>query len=212
VLKVVIGQPQSGALQPFVDAASSRDDLEVVGVTNSGRETADALRNGRVDALVFPDDWAELCRAIRVSLGLTSATGPSFVVGAQTLTAPLIVKSALYGFDGAVPALSAPSESVGRLVDIAHGSSHLTDEPLVRELGIRSGALARKVSLGDSIDREIADLLATGLTDDHIARVLSTSIQHVRNRIEQLLHSNGLTHRTQLAVLKAALWEAPDFS
>lgn len=54
-------------------------------------------------------------------------------------------------------------------------------------------------------DRHIADLVGIGLTDEEIARVIDRSLQHTRNRIEHLLFSNDLTHRTQLAVIRASL-------
>lgn len=212
VLKLVVSHPTTGPLQSFIDAANGRDDLEVVGVARTGRETVEAIRTTGVDALVFSDDWTELCRAIRVSLGLASGHGPAFIVGADEPNPALIVKSALYGFDGAVPARSHPEVAIPQIFEIADGTRSLVDEPVVRELGIRTGSLSRKVTLDDRLDHEIADLVAAGLPDDDIAVVLRCSVQSVRNRVEHLMNANGLTHRTQLAVLKAAVWEVPDFS
>lgn len=212
VLKLVVSHPAAGPLQSFLDIANGRDDLEVVGVARTGRETVEAIRTTGADALVFSDEWTELCRAIRVSLGLASGHGPAFIVGADEPNPALIVKSALYGFDGAVPARSRPELAIPQILEIANGAHSIAEEPVVRELGIQTGVLAKRVIITDRIDNEIADLVAAGLGDDDIAVITESSIQFVRNRIENLVHVNGLTHRTQLAVLKAASWEVPDFT
>ena len=210
-MKIVVSEPSDGDLGPFLDLTASHRDVAEVSVARTGRETAEAVRSSEFDVLVFPDEWAEMCRAIRVSLGLTAANGPSFVVATDKVTPSLIVKSALYGFEGAVPARVEPAEALSRVIDIARGVNRLDDEPLLGNLGLRPGTLARKISAGDGVDREISDLVAAGLTDADIARVTGLSLQVVRNRVEGLLHANGLTHRTQLAVLRASLWEVPDF-
>lgn len=211
-LKVFVSEPEPGGFSEFIGASSARGDIEIVGVGRTGLELATAIDSGDFDALVFPDAWAEMCRAIRVSSGLSNSTGPSFVVGATTVTSPLIIKSALFGFDGVVPARTSPHDAASRVVDIVAGTFNLANEPLVRELGLRPGALSRKITAEDDTDHGIAELLATGLSDDDIAKVTGHSVQVVRNRIEHMIHANGLEHRTQLAVLKASLWEVPEFS
>lgn len=212
MVRLCVSESEAGALQSFIQAAGSSGSIEVVGVARSGRETADAVRAGDIDALLFPDEWSELCRAIRVSVGVSRETGPSFIVGATDVSSPLLVKAALYGFEGATAAKSDPAGSLAQIADIVAGTRSLTDEPVVRELGLAVGALAREVAMDDENDREIADLVASGLPDADIARIMSVPLQRVRKRIEHLLHENGLTYRTQLAVLRAAVWKVPDFS
>jgi DNA-binding NarL/FixJ family response regulator len=58
----------------------------------------------------------------------------------------------------------------------------------------------------------VADLIASGLTDSDIAETLSLPLQTVRNRVEALLTSNELSHRTQLAILQVTGWKIPDFA
>lgn len=71
------------------------------------------------------------------------------------------------------------------------------------------GLLARELVFRDSNDRLVSDLVATGLTDDDMALAMGWTIQKVRNQIEHLLSANELTHRTQLAVIRASLLKVP---
>jgi DNA-binding NarL/FixJ family response regulator len=56
------------------------------------------------------------------------------------------------------------------------------------------------------------DLVGAGLSDEAISGTLKISIQEVRNRIEGLLTSNGLSSRTHLAVARASHVVIPDFT
>jgi DNA-binding NarL/FixJ family response regulator len=57
----------------------------------------------------------------------------------------------------------------------------------------------------------VVELVGSGLTDADIATALRMTPQDVRNRIEAAMVLNGLTHRTQLAILQVLNWRVPDF-
>lgn len=212
MLKLFVGESKSGEFDSLIGAANSREDIDVVGVGSTGREVAQAIKSIDFNALIVPQSWAEMGRALRITFGSAPGSKPSFIIGTDELTAALVVKVALYGFDAAVPATSDPSSALHEIAQVATGTRPLSAEPLLHKLGLQQGVLARELILVDTSDSEVADLVGSGLPDSDIAQVTGKSIQQVRNVIEGLLHANGLTYRTQLAVLRSASWRIPDFS
>ena len=212
MLKLFVGESKSGEFDSLVGAANSREDIDVVGVGSTGREVAQAVKSIDFNALIVPQSWAEMGRALRITLGSAPGSKPSFIIGTDELTAALVVKVALYGFDAAVPVTSDPTSALHEIAQVATSTRPLSAEPLLHQLGLQPGVLARELILVDPSDSEVADLVGSGLPDSDIARVTGKSIQQIRNVIEGLLHANGLTYRTQLAVLRSASWRIPDFS
>ena len=206
MLKLFIGDTQESQLQPLLSAAREHPNVEIVGVGHTGREVARAVRHEDVNALIFPDSLAELCRAIRISVGATSPPLTSFIVGSNEISLALGVKSALYGFDGAVSLQDEPRIIFGKIEEIVVGNDHDPSEPLLEDLGLRHGLLAKEFKATSPDDRLVADLVGAGLPDKDIASITGRNVQDVRNTFERLLHTYGLTYRTQLAVLRASSW------
>jgi DNA-binding NarL/FixJ family response regulator len=59
------------------------------------------------------------------------------------------------------------------------------------------------------VDREIADLIAKGLTDREIAASVHFGLQTIKNRVSKILTTVGAANRTQLAVMVATASLAP---
>ena len=211
MLKLFIGESVSGEFTPLLDVAEERRDVEIVGVGGTGREIAHAIRSQEVNALVVSQAWAELGRALRISLGSTPGSKPSYILGFGEFSPALVVKIALYGFDAAVPVLKDPNSAIDEIFEVTSNVQKRFNEPFLEQLGLQPGILATPLKLVDASDTDIADLVGAGLPDTDIARVTGKSVQEVRNVIEGLLRVNGLTYRTQLAVLRAASWQVPDF-
>ena len=194
------------------DAFAGIEGVDIVGVGRTGREVSAAIRGPAVDIFAFPVDWAELSRTIRISLGLAVGEGPAFVMATGRVSAALILKSHLYGFDGIVDTAAGAESRRDQVAGIVERTRLVSDDPLVRDLGLEHGQLAREPVIAEGEDRDIADLVGGGLTDDEIADLLRIPIQRVRNRVEHLITHNGLVYRTQLAILVASLVRVPDFS
>lgn len=201
----VVGADQE-TFSSFVSSLSTRDDFRVADVARNAIQTAEAMRSGAADALLFPDEWSDAVRSIKSSVRDT--TDIPLVVTAAPLSKPILARSLAYGFNGAVSPLDPIDVSIQRIQDIVSGSWHLEDEPSIRDLGLANGLFDRDLVIEEEDDRHIADLVGVGLTDEEIARVIDKPLQHTRNRIEHLLFSNDLTHRTQLAVIRASLTTA----
>lgn len=196
----------------LVKAFSAIEGIEIAGVGRTGREVAEAIKDPGIDAFAFPAEWAELSRSIRISRGLSLGEPPAFVLVATDATPPLVLKSHLYGFDGVI-STSMPAERLDAKVrGILDGPDHVSNDPVVRAVGIAHGLLARVPVIGGGDDRDVADLVGAGLTDPEISDILGIDIQRVRNSVERLIAANGLKYRTQLAVLVTSLVDVPDFS
>lgn len=211
MLKLHAAGPNGGEFASFVRAIDSDPRITLSGESNLAAHTVEALRTSPVDALIFPFEWSDVVRTLMVSRS-SLTTGPSLVVVADRISTPLLARSLACGFHGAVESNSPIETAVERIASVVAGQSTLENEPTLRGLGLSPGMLARELLFRDTNDRHVAELVATGLTDDDIALAMGWSIQKVRNQIEHLLSANELTHRTQLAVIRASLLKVPDFS
>lgn len=207
--KVFLGDSTGSGIER---AFSGIEGVEIAGVGRTGHEVAAAIREPEIDAFAFPAEWAELSRSIRLSLGLPLGEPPAFVLATEEIVPPLVLKSHLYGFDGVASTSTTPGELETKLRAIIDGSDHVSRHPVVRAVGVAHGLLARVPLIGEGDDRDVADLVGGGLTDDEIADILGITVQRVRNCVERLITVNGLKYRTQLAVLVTSLVRVPDFS
>ena len=211
-INLFVARSDNDGLEPMIGTLATLDGIRLLGTGTSGAQIAAALRTDEPDAIVFPVDRADLARTIRVSARVPVESAPFFVAASEHITRPLIVKAALSGFHGLVETGAAPATLGAHIGAIVTGRDRLADEPILRDLGLPPGLLARGLVVEPGNDSDIADLVGAGLPDADIAVTVGTPLQTVRNRIEHILHVNGLTHRTQLAVVRASLVKVPDFS
>ena len=202
--------PVSHPLTEVVESLSNHPSVHVVGISDKGLDTVDAIRSESVDVVVFAETLADLARAIRISVPIPLSALPTMVVAMETLSAPQLITSAAYGFDGILPLTKDTDASATRLNDLVQGRHRLSDEAPVETISY--GLLARPLVTDDPVDRQIADLVGSGLDDDEIAHLTGQSLQDVRNRIEGIIHANQLSTRTHLAIMRAAHIVVPDFS
>jgi DNA-binding NarL/FixJ family response regulator len=59
------------------------------------------------------------------------------------------------------------------------------------------------VNILEGSDRDIADLIAKGMTDKEIAAAMNFSTQTIKNHVSRILTAVGAANRTQLAVMVA---------
>jgi DNA-binding NarL/FixJ family response regulator len=203
MLRIVVGNGPGSVLDSTVEQLAVSPAVEIVGVATTGRESIDALRSSSVDVFMFPVDWFNLARMIRSCID--GSAEPSYVVAAPAPSRVHVVRALQYGYDG-VDAVST------HLAAVAAGEVSLYDHPSLASLDLEPGLLARELSYPTAVDADVADLIASGLTDADIAETLSLPLQTVRNRVEALLTSNELSHRTQLAILQIVSWKIPDFA
>lgn len=160
--------------------------------------------------MVFSEQLADIARMIRMSGHVSPGRPPAMVIAINHASDTRRATSFAYGFDSVLPIGNGPGPAATRLLEIVEGQHRLSDEPPVE--GQTPGLLARALVTDDPVDREIADLVGSGLSDEEITQVTGRSIQEIRNRIETIIHANNLSTRTHLAVLRAAQINVPDLS
>lgn len=211
MLRIIIATSDTNPLRHLADSLGELPSIDVVDVCTTGQHAINAARGHPADALVFPPDWAETCRAMRLAGTVRSNVPPHLVLAAVEPATSLLVKAFLFGFDGVITSTDPPETLAAHLDRIVDGSEQLIDNKVFHGLGVRHGLLAQEIVIDEDDDKDLARLIGAGFPDDDIADLLGWSIQHVRNRIEHLLTLNGLKYRTQLAVVSSSVWRIPDF-
>lgn len=212
VVKIFAATFGADAYSEFVDSLRDEPDVDLIGKGSTGGQAVEAIRDAGVDALVFAENLADLARTLRLSAEIPLNGSPSMVICNEKNTTAHIVRSVIYGFDGFVSLDQDTSEASRRISAIVNGDKRLSDEPVVRELGIQPGLLVRGLIFANELSQQVADLVGAGLDDDGIAYSMGISVQQVRNQIELLLHTNKLASRTHLAVARASHVVIPDFA
>lgn len=212
MLQVFVTAPRTEPFASFVDSLRTHPDVDLVGTGSTGRELVEAIRHDPVDAVIVADEYADLARTVRLSARLPLNGRPTVLLAAPERNGPVVVRSALYGFDGIIALEDDPDDRLRRITAVVEGSERPGDEPLVQRLGIPHGLLVREFIATEERDRQVADLVGVGLDDRAIAATMSIPVQEVRNRIEGLLSVNGLASRTHLAVIRAGHVIVPDFA
>ena len=212
MVSVFVTAPGSEPFVSFMESLQSDSEVDLVGIGTTGRETVEAIRSNPIDAVIFADEYADLARAVRISARLPLNGQPSMVLAAPDRTDALVVRSALYGFDGIIVLADGRDSHARSISAVVSGATRTADDPLVLQLGIPHGLLVREFVAVDEKDNQVADLVGVGLDDRAIATTMSISVQEVRNRIENLLSVNGLSSMTHLAVVKASRVIVPDFA
>ena len=188
-----------------------RPDLTLPEIRPTGASVVTTLREGHVDAVLFPTDWIDVARAIKQQVFPALAVSPSVVLVTDRPRLATRARALSCGFDGAVDVSSAADDLVMDLNRITSASQRLENDADLQSLGIVPGLLARGLVLNDDDDASLADLIASGASDDAIAEAMGWSTQLLRNRIARLLETNGMSYRTQLAVARASSVRIPDF-
>ena len=211
-MKVLLCESTDAPLTAVADLLVQVPDIDVVGVARTGRDAIDAMNSLELDMSIHSSLTVELPVLIRPALRGTAGKTVKRVVASDSPTAPLIVRAHQFGFDGIVPVTDSPEDLSAAMLDILVGRAQLADHPVVRRLGLTPGMLDKRLDMRDQGQIDLAGLLRVGLGDDEIAEVLDLPKQTVRNRIAEMIHSNGLATRTQLAVMVAVNVHIPDFS
>ena len=121
----------------------------------------------------------------------------------------LLVEAYTSGADAIVLKGSPTTELVEAIRDV-HASIRRIDATAAREASQRISQSSRhKLVLLDPVDREIAELIAQGLTDREIAASVHFGLQTIKNRVSKILTTVGAANRTQLAVMVATSSMAP---
>lgn len=210
MLRIHFAGPDGHPFASTLSGLGASGGFELAGISTTVSATVGALHANDVDALIFPTDWSDILRAVRMSKN--GNIDAALVVATESVAPSVLVRALACGFDGVVGMHLGPQHTIQRISEIVDGSWGFESEPSLRGLAVSHGLLVRQLVVDDGDDEQLVDLVGIGLPDDDIAVLLQWSAQRVRNRIEHLLDINELSYRTQLAVVRAASLKVPDFS
>ena len=98
----------------------------------------------------------------------------------------------------------APTRDLVEAVRDVHAGLRLIDATAARAASLRMQQESpTRVNVLEGSDKEIADLVAKGMTDKEIAAALNFSVQTIKNHVSRILTAVGAANRTQLAVMVA---------
>ena len=211
-MNVLLCETAKSPLGDVVDLLTQTPEVKLVAVARTGRDAIEVLNSEKVDVSIHSEDTVDLSRLIRPALNDEVALSIARVVASASPSTPLLVKAHQLGFDGVLAVPESPQKLASELNDVVGRRTSLSDHPTIKALHLSPGTLTRKLKYSNQTEIGIADLMGIGLSDHEIATAMQISTQAVRNHIEQLIHDNGLSNRTQLAVLRAIDWSIPDFA
>jgi DNA-binding NarL/FixJ family response regulator len=98
----------------------------------------------------------------------------------------------------------APTRDLTEAIRDVHAGLRLIDATAARAASQRlQQTNPARVNILEGSDREIADLIAKGMTDKEIAAAMNFSTQTIKNHVSRILTAVGAANRTQLAVMVA---------
>ena len=98
----------------------------------------------------------------------------------------------------------APTRDLTEAIRDVHAGLRLIDATAARAASQRlQQSNPARVNILEGSDREIADLIAKGMTDKEIAAAMNFSTQTIKNHVSRILTAVGAANRTQLAVMVA---------
>lgn len=98
----------------------------------------------------------------------------------------------------------APTRDLIEAIRDVHAGLRLIDATAARAASLRMQQESpTRINVLEGSDKEIADLVAKGMTDKEIAAALNFSVQTIKNHVSRILTAVGAANRTQLAVMVA---------
>jgi two-component system response regulator DevR len=204
-IRVLICDDHDMVRDALARVINAEADIDVAGSTSGVNETIEFLRNANVpvdvavvDIRLNDGEGHEVTRWIKANkpdttvLLLTSFMEDQVLVDGYASGASAIVLK------------GAPtSELTDRIRDV-HAGIQFIDARAAREAAQRlNDSTQHRLALLDRTEMEIAQLIATGMTDKEIASTVHLGAQTVKNRVSAILSKVGAANRTQLAVMVA---------
>lgn len=173
---------------------SADERIEVVGEATNGRAGLELIRRAKPDVVLL-----DLRMPLLDGVGVLRELGGSVPVLVLTaFDTDEFLRSALRaGAVGFVVKSSAPDVLADAVVAAAEGRSTLSPGLLARALAPERPAALDQLS---QREREVAQLIARGLTNPEIAARLFISLPTVKTHITRIMDKLGVENRTQLAV------------
>lgn len=206
-MRIVVDLPVSRAAPGLAELAVGSHSSPSYGIfdehVSRGRLVATVARI-RPELVVVDPSWLPISALLRRALDEGGCPATRCVLGSSGVSDALKIRAVRHGFVDIVDIEQPADRVVDHVREIFDGRTRLEGDRLWGHVTRLPPAPDVAAAPADSLDREIADLLAIGLSDREIAEGVHLSLQAVRNRVSAMLERSGCANRTQLGWLHSS--------
>ena len=197
-VRLVIADRRPIVLQGFVSLLEAQPDFEVVACCLDGASCLAAIRSLTPDVVLLEDGFTDVTASDMLAAVDDEDLSSRLVFFTATVSCGDLARALATGTCSAI-SMNAKPEALVQSLRLEHPGSDLA----------RVGNEAKgNASFGNNVlavltvnERTIMDLVAEGLSDREIARVLGVSLEIVRIHIDHARQKLGSNSRTELAAL-----------
>ncbi|MDI3564003.1 response regulator transcription factor [Bradyrhizobium sp. Arg816] len=197
-VRLVIADRRPIVLQGFVSLFEVQPDFEVVACCLDGASCVAAIRRLTPDVVLLEDGFTDVTASDILAVVDDEGLLSRLVFFTATVAGGDLARAMATGACGAIP-MNAKPEAVVQSLRLEKSGSDLA------RIGNEANGIA---SFGNNVlavltvnERTVMDLVAEGLSDSEIARVLGVSLDIVRIHIDHARQKLGIASRTELAAL-----------
>ena len=197
-VRLVIADRRPIVLQGFVSLLEAQPDFEVVACCLDGASCLAAIRSLTPDVVLLEDGFTDVTASDILAVVDDEGLSSRLVFFTATVACGDLARALATGACGAISMNAKPDALVQSLRLEKPGSD-------LARVGNEANGIA---SFGNNVlavltvnERTIMDLVAEGLSDREIARVLGVSLEIVRLHIDHARQKLGINSRTELAAL-----------
>jgi DNA-binding NarL/FixJ family response regulator len=194
----VIADRRPIVLQGFASLLGAQPDFEVVACCLDGASCLAAIRSLTPDVVLLEDGFTDVTASDILAVVDDEALSSRLVFFTATVACGDLATALATGACGAI-SMNAKPEALVQSLRLEKPGSDLA------RVGNEANGIA---SFGNNVlavltvnERTIMDLVAEGLSDSEIARVLGVSLEIVRIHIDHARQKLGINSRTELAAL-----------
>ncbi|MGH3588369.1 MAG: response regulator [Pseudonocardia sp.] len=208
MIRVVLADDQTLVRGAFAQLVASAPDMDVVGEAATGAEVVEVVRQSRPDVVAMdvrmPDgDGIEATRRICADPGLSDVR---VLVLTTFETDENVLRALRAGASGFLAKDARPATLLEAIRTVAAGESLLSPGATksviarVTSMPTRAEAVTGRVVDLTPREREVLELIATGLSNQELAAQLSISLLTVKSHIGRIIAKLGARDRAQLVV------------
>ena len=197
-VRLVIADRRPIVLQGFVSLFGAQPDFEVVACCLDGASCLAAIRRLTPDVVLLEDGFTDVTASDILAVVDDEGLSSRLVFFTATVACGDLARAMATGACGAI-SMSAKPEALVQSLRLEKPGSDLA------RVGNEANGIA---SFGNNVlavltvnERTIMDLVAEGLSDSEIARVLGVSLDIVRIHLDHARQKLGINSRTELAAL-----------
>jgi DNA-binding NarL/FixJ family response regulator len=183
------------------------DDVEIAGEAGSGAEAIALVEKLQPDVTLMDIRMPDMDGLAAMAAMKKLPVNTSVIVLTTYHNMQYLVRSVIYGAAGYFMKGIGRDELLAAIRAVAQGRSLLqvhqlrtVIERLVHEDAKAAPHAAKKLSVLTPRERETLSLVAQGLTNEQIARILGISRATVKTHVENIIGKLGVSDRTQAAV------------